>query len=199
MDDRISHFAAAADCLRTRQRESGRVAARTEPRARWPERWPDIPAGYPAQRTGRRCRASGSPGSPDSERTVAIGLAGCVPSAAAQYPTSRLNSQGSAASGIALLTFNNIEADIPITKGGIVTASNGASFSVNTSLTVGVANKNTYRATAQKYKAALSFVGIDDQYAVEVSVTATSTGSGGNISSYGLTSTSISGVSASTV
>ncbi len=103
--------------------------------------------------------------------------------------------QGSRASGIALLTFNEIESDIPITKGGVVTASNGASFTVNTSLTVGVANKNTYRATAQKYRGALDFVGIDDDYAVEVSVDATSTGSGGNISRYSLTSTSIPGVS----
>lgn len=103
--------------------------------------------------------------------------------------------QGSRASGVAILTFNEIESDIPITKGGVVTASNGSSFTVNTSLTVGVASKNTYRATAQKYRAALDFVGIDDEYAVEVSVDATSTGSGGNISRYSLTSTSIPGVS----
>lgn len=103
--------------------------------------------------------------------------------------------QGSRASGIALLTFNAIESDIPITKGGIVIASNGSSFTINTSLTVGAANKNTYRATAQKYKGALDFVGINDEYAVEVSVDCTSTGSGGNISRYSLTSTSIPGVS----
>jgi hypothetical protein len=103
--------------------------------------------------------------------------------------------QGSRASGVALLTFNEIESDIPINKGSVVVASNGASFTVNTSLTVGVANKNTYRATAQKYRGALDFVGIDDQYAVEVSVNATSTGSGGNISRYSLTSTTIAGVS----
>ncbi|MCK9567792.1 baseplate J/gp47 family protein [Candidatus Pacearchaeota archaeon] len=103
--------------------------------------------------------------------------------------------QGTASSGIAVLTFNNIEADIPITKGSIVTASNGASFTVISSMTVAVINKNTYRATASKYSAALSFVGISDQYAVEVNVQATSNGNGGNISAYALNRTTIPGVS----
>lgn len=103
--------------------------------------------------------------------------------------------QGSRSSGIALLTFNEIEADIPIPKNSIVTASNGASFTTNTSLTVSVINKNTYRATASKYRAALDFVGISDEFAVEVSVDATSTGDGGNISRYSLNSTNIPGVS----
>jgi hypothetical protein len=103
--------------------------------------------------------------------------------------------QGTQSSGKALLTFNDIEADIPINKGGIISASNGSTFSVVNSTTVSLVNKNTYRATASKFAAALAFVGITDQYAIEVSVQATSTGSGGNISNYSLISTTIPGVS----
>jgi len=103
--------------------------------------------------------------------------------------------QGTASGGTAVLTFNNIEADIPINAGGVLTASNGASFTIANSITVAVINKNTYRATASKYSAALAFVGITDQYAVEVTVKATSIGNSGNISAYSLNNTTIAGVS----
>lgn len=103
--------------------------------------------------------------------------------------------QGSKATGIALLTFNEIDADIPISKGSVITASNGASFTVSSSLTVSVINRNTYRATAQKYRADLDFANIDDEFAVTVSAEATTIGNGGNISRYSLVSTTIPGVS----
>lgn len=103
--------------------------------------------------------------------------------------------QGSKANGNALLTFSDIEADIPINKGSTVTASTGATFTVTSSFTVSVSKKNTYRATASKYRSALDFVGIEDQYAVEVLVEASSSGTSGNISKYSLKTTSISGVS----
>lgn len=103
--------------------------------------------------------------------------------------------QGSKATGTALLTFNEIESDISISKGSILTASNGSSYTVTSSLTVGVINRNTYRATAQKYRADLDFANIDDEFAVTVSVEATTIGNGGNISRYSLTSTTIPGVS----
>lgn len=103
--------------------------------------------------------------------------------------------QGSKASGIALLTFNDIEADIPIDRGGLVIASSGASFSILNSTTVSVINKNTYRAIASKNRAALDFVGINDEYAIEVGVEASTTGNSGNISRYSLVSATISGIS----
>lgn len=102
---------------------------------------------------------------------------------------------GSKARGLALLTFNEIESDIPISKGGSVIASNGMSFTVVTSTTVLSANKNTYRAIASKNRAALDFVGITDEYAIEVLVECSVLGSGGNISRYAIRSTTISGVS----
>ena len=103
--------------------------------------------------------------------------------------------QGSKAKGLALLTFNEIESDIPINKNNVVTASNGASFVVVSSTTVSIANKNTYRATAAKHRAALDFVGNDDEFAIEVYVEATVTGNAGNISRYSLNNTTIPGVS----
>jgi hypothetical protein len=128
-----------------------------------------------------------------SAQSLFLALGSELDALASNYGMSR--KQGSKANGTALLTFSSIDTNIPITKGGVITASNGASFTVVNSMTVSVLSKNTYRATASKYAAVLAFVGITDQYAVEVAVTATATGSGGNISSYSLNSTSIPGVS----
>ena len=103
--------------------------------------------------------------------------------------------QGSKATGVALFTFNQIEADIPINRGDIVTANNGASFVVSNSLTISVTNINTYRATASKYRADLDTANISDQYAVEVNVEASVVGTIGNVSKYALSTVSTSGVS----
>jgi hypothetical protein len=102
--------------------------------------------------------------------------------------------QGSKSSGTAILTFSEVEADISIPRNSIITAINGTSFVTVNSLTVSVINKNTYRATATKNRAALEFAGIDDEYAVEVAVDATTPGIAGNISRYTLSSTTIPGV-----
>ena len=128
-----------------------------------------------------------------SAQSLFLSLGSELDALASNFGASR--KQGSPSIGTAILTFNAIEADIPINAGGVVTASNGASFTVINSFTVAVNNKNTYRATASKYTAALSFAAITDKYAVEAQVQATSTGSNGNISSYSLNSTTIPGVS----
>ena len=128
-----------------------------------------------------------------SAQSLFLSLGSELDALASNYGMSR--KQGSKSSGTAILTFNSIDTNIPITKGGVVTGSNGASFTAINSITVSVLSKNTYRATASKYAATLAFVGITDQYAVEVAVEATATGSGGNISSYSLTNTTIPGVS----
>lgn len=132
-------------------------------------------------------------GSVQSAQSLLLSLGSELDALASNFGASRR--QGSASSGIALLTFNQIEADIPISKGSTINASNGAQFTITNSLTVSVASKNTYRATASKYRAALDTVGIDDEFAVEVSAEAISIGNGGNISRYSLVNTSIPGVS----
>src|ERR1700722_9512690 len=99
------------------------------------------------------------------------------------------------ASGVAIFTFASIPAVISINAGGTVTASSGATFSVVNGVSVDPTNLNSYRAVAVKYQNNLNFLNITDQYAVEVTVQATSAGSAGNISAYSINSTSIPGVS----
>lgn len=106
-----------------------------------------------------------------------------------------IRKRGSVASGTAIFTFASIDADIPINSGDIVTARNGAAYTVTTGITVSSVFSNTYRAVASRYRSDLDLAGITDEYAVEVSVEATSPGIIGNISKYSLTSVSTSGVS----
>lgn len=102
--------------------------------------------------------------------------------------------RGSTSTGPAVLTFNILDTDISITKGDIITARNGATFSVVNSTVVSLVLANQYKATAARFRSDLDFVGITDQFAIEVLVQATATGIQGNISKYSLTKTSISGI-----
>lgn len=98
-------------------------------------------------------------------------------------------------SGVALFTFASIPATISINAGNIVTASTGATFSVINGVSVDPTQLNSYRSVAVKYQNNLNFLNITDQYAVEVTVQATTAGSAGNIAAYSITSTTIPGVS----
>jgi uncharacterized phage protein gp47/JayE len=98
---------------------------------------------------------------------------------------------GSKSTGYAILAFPAILADFAIDKGGIITAKNGTSFSVVNSLTVSTVFDSYFKSIAAKYRSDLDFVGITDQYAAEVLVEATASGSQGNVSKYSLVSTSI--------
>jgi hypothetical protein len=98
-------------------------------------------------------------------------------------------------SGVGLLTFSSIPAVISIAAGSLITASNGSTFTVQNGISVDPTQINSYRAIATQYQANLSFLGITDLYAVEVSVQASTAGSAGNVSQYSLSQTSIAGVS----
>lgn len=106
--------------------------------------------------------------------------------------------QAAPASGVALLTFASIPTSIPISQGSLVSSTNGTSFTVLNGISVDPTNLNSYRAVATRYGTNLQFLGITDQYAVEIAVQATTPGVVGNISQYGIVSTSISGVSNAT-
>lgn len=97
--------------------------------------------------------------------------------------------------GVALLTFSSLNAPIGINKGDLVYASNGFSFRVLNGLTISVESGNFYKSIASKYRNDLDFNGISDQYAVEVTVQAISSGTSGNIGKYSLIRTSIIGIS----
>ena len=98
-------------------------------------------------------------------------------------------------SGVALFTFSSLPATVAINRGELITAANGFSFSVLNGIAVNPSNSNFYKSTATKYRNDLDFVGISDQYAVEVTVQATTSGTSGNISKYGLNRTTAAGVS----
>lgn len=98
-------------------------------------------------------------------------------------------------SGIALLTFGSINSTIPINKGDIVIAINGFSFSINSGVSILPSSINLYKSIASKYRNELDLAGISDQYAITVTVTATSAGTAGNIGKYALNRTPIGNVS----
>lgn len=100
-----------------------------------------------------------------------------------------------AASGVALLTFNNLQGTININKGDLVSASNGFSYSVINGVSITPSQANFYKSVATKFRNDLDFVGIQDQFAVEITVQSTTVGSAGNISKYSLIRTSIPGIS----
>jgi hypothetical protein len=101
----------------------------------------------------------------------------------------------SKSSGLALFTFSSIPASIAINKGDLVFSSNGTSFVVSNGISVNPANSNLYRSIATKYKNDLDFLNISDTYAVEVTLQATTPGTTGNISKYGIVRTNTPGVS----
>jgi len=105
-----------------------------------------------------------------------------------------IRNKGAKSSGPVLLTFSSLDADIAINKGEIVIAKNGASFKIQNSQTVSSVFETAFRATASKFRADLDFVGITDEFAVEVLVEATSTGIGGIISKYSVNRTNIPNV-----
>ena len=109
------------------------------------------------------------------------------------YGLSRKTAQKS--SGLALLTFSSIPAPIAINKGDLLFASNGTSFAVANGISVIPSNTNLYKSIATKFKNDLDFLGITDIYAVEITIQATTPGSTGDISKYGIVRTNTAGVS----
>ena len=106
-----------------------------------------------------------------------------------------IRKQSTSSTGVALLTFSSLNATIAINKGAPVYTAGGLGFTVINPVSVVPSNINVYRSTATKFAAQLAYVGITDQYAVEVTVQASAPGSSGNIGQYTLSKVSISGVS----
>jgi phage-related baseplate assembly protein len=98
-------------------------------------------------------------------------------------------------SGSALLTFATLNATININSGSVIIANNGFAFSVSNGVSVVPSSANFYRSVASKFSAQLALAGITDQYAVPVTLVATTAGTAGNIGSYSLSRTTIPGVS----
>ena len=103
--------------------------------------------------------------------------------------------QSTSSTGVALLTFSSLNATIAINKGAPVYTSGGLGFTVVNGTSIVPSNINSYRSTATKFSTQLAYVGITDQYAVEVTVVASAPGSSGNIGQYTLSKVSIPGIS----
>lgn len=106
-----------------------------------------------------------------------------------------IRKQSTPSTGVSLMTFSSIPAPININGGDLTTAINGLSFSVTVGVSVVPGALNFYRSVATKFSNQLAFVGITDQFAVEVTVTATSPGSQGNVGPYSLNTATTPGVS----
>jgi uncharacterized phage protein gp47/JayE len=106
-----------------------------------------------------------------------------------------IRKQATPATGVALMTFSSLNANIAVNVGDTVTAQNGFAYTVANGITVSTSAANFYRSVAAKFSDQLAFVGITDQYAVEVTVVATTAGSAGNIGSYSLNAVSTPGIS----
>lgn len=102
--------------------------------------------------------------------------------------------QGSKSTGQAVFTFASLTADFAVNQGDQIFARNGSTFIASNSTTISVVNQTQYKAKAIQLQADLNFVGITDQFAIEVLVEATATGTQGNISKYSLIRTNISGI-----
>ncbi len=98
-------------------------------------------------------------------------------------------------SGTAILTFNSLLSDIVVGDGSFIYSRNGLSFRIINSVIINAANESQYKALASAIRTDLDFIGITDQYAIQVVVECSSPGTQGNIAKYSLTSTSIAGIS----
>jgi hypothetical protein len=103
--------------------------------------------------------------------------------------------QATPATGLALLTFSDINSNININTGSIVISNNGFSYAIQSGVSITAASANFYKSIASKFKDQLELAGITDQYAVEVTVVALTPGTAGNIGTYSLNRTTIPGVS----
>ena len=112
---------------------------------------------------------------------------------ASNYSVQRL--QPGKSTGAALLTFNSLLSDITIPTGSLVYSKNGLAFRIISGVVISSANESQYRALATTFRSDLDFVGITDNYAVQVMVECTTAGTAGNISKYSLSAVSIPGIS----
>lgn len=104
-------------------------------------------------------------------------------------------STGTVSTGVATLTTNNMDVDVLIPQGSILTARNGITFKTTETISMYSASSNVYRANASRISQDLILAGITDEFAVDVNVECAITGSGGNIGRFTLTTHNIDGIS----
>jgi uncharacterized phage protein gp47/JayE len=103
--------------------------------------------------------------------------------------------QSTPSTGVALLTFSSLNSTINVNAASPVYTAGGLGFTVVNGISLVPSSINAYRSVATQFASQLAFVGITDQYAVQVTVTASAPGSAGNIGQYTLSQVSIPGIS----
>ncbi len=98
------------------------------------------------------------------------------------------------ASGLVVLTFSDLSAPIALRNGATVSAKNGINYGLTATKYIDPASANYYKSIAQKYANDLSYLGITDPYAIEVLCKATTDGTIGSVSKYGINTVAITGV-----
>lgn len=103
--------------------------------------------------------------------------------------------QGHRAAGNAILTFNNLLNNINIASGTTITAKTGVVFRITANIIISAATKGIYSSFAKSISTQLNIAGISDSFAVQVPIEALNVGANGNVPTYSLIKTSISGIS----
>jgi len=106
-----------------------------------------------------------------------------------------VRSSGADATGVAVFTTNNMDADVPINQGSIITASNGISYKTLEAATMFSSSSNVYRANATRFRSDLDLLSNTDKFAIEVNVESLTPGTSGNIGRFSLTTHNIIGIS----
>lgn len=91
---------------------------------------------------------------------------------------------GSLSSGLVIFTTSNLVTDISIPEGTEVSTRSGISFRTIGSFVMSPAQKNVYAGNATRVRSVLNRAGINDQYAIEIPVQATTRGTASNVSSF---------------
>jgi len=91
---------------------------------------------------------------------------------------------GTPASGIIILSTDDMTSEIPVPNGMIISAKNGLTFRVVGTYVMTPAEKNRYAGNANRLRNALDVAGISDSFAIEVPIESVISGSTGNIGSY---------------
>lgn len=102
---------------------------------------------------------------------------------------------GNQANGNAVFTANNMDVDILLSRGSIVTARNGVNYETLEDTVLRADSANVYRATATRLRTDLDLASITDEFAIELPVQSLTTGLSGNIGRFSITSHNIDGIS----
>jgi hypothetical protein len=102
---------------------------------------------------------------------------------------------GAPSTGVVVFTTNVLDTDIPITADTLTSARNGITYKTLSDVALEASKSSVYQANAIRLRTDLDLAGITDQYAIEVTVEATTFGTAGNIGKFAIITQAVAGVS----